>query len=188
MKRLRDIINIRLKAEIYPCTKIKGDRDFSNYFRLFKNPDENVEENNFCSPFFSKGAVISMNEHYGDRKNAMEIITKAIRKKSYLPVYLSYDFRLAAVNEEYCTDDEFRHTKRLIEKSLDGTGLYLLFMVSHFNQLVGKSLKVKPEHYHLLLCGETEMDETEYDVAANRFADNLKKMEIISSAIFDVSS
>lgn len=174
MKQLRNIVNIRLKAVISPCTKAKGDRDFSNYFRIFKNPDENVEENNFCSPFFAKGDVISMNEHYGDRKNAMGIILKALHGKNFLPVYLSYDFRLAAVNEEYCTVGEFRYVKRLIEKALNGTGLYLFFMVSHFNQLVGKSLETKPEHYHLLLCGETEMDETEYDAAANQFADNLR--------------
>lgn len=174
MKQLRNIVNIRLRAAISPPTEAMGNKDFSNYFRIFKSSDENVEEDNFCSPFFAEGDVISMSEHYGDRKNAMEMISKALHKKVCIPVNLSYDFRLAAVHEEYCTEGEFQYMKRLIEKALNGTGLYLFFMVSHFNQIAGKPPRTKPEHYHLLLCGETKMDESEYNTAANRFVDNLR--------------
>ena len=149
--------------------------DFLNYFRTFKKPEENVEENHFYSPAFASGSVLSMNEHFGDRNNAMQFIVKEHRNKAALSMYLVYDFKLAAVNEEYYTDGEFLFIKWLIEGALKETGLYLSFMVSHFNQLVGKPLYQKPEHYHALICRDREMDEFEYNVAVNRFAENLRR-------------
>lgn len=178
MKQLKDIKNIRLTVAVN-SRAITGGDDFSNYFRLFKNTSEIVSENSFYSPFFAGGVIVSMSEHYGDRKNAMEAISGLLRRKDYITVYLSYDFSLAAINDEYHTDGEFEFVKRLVEKALDGTGLYLAFMVSHFNQLTGKALSRKPEHYHAILCRENNCN-YDYDKAINGFADNLNKYEFVN--------
>lgn len=173
-KQLKNVKNIRLVATIDPFAMVKQG-DFLNYFRTFKKPEENVEENHFCSPFFLNGSVLNMHEHYGERINAMQFIVRELRNKRLIAVYLCYDFKLAAVNEEYYTDGEFLFMKWLIEGALKETGLYLSFMVSHFNQLVGNPLYRKPEHYHLLICSDREMDDFEYDIAVNRFAENLRR-------------
>lgn len=186
MKPIRNIPNIRMKATLEPF--VKADKLFPNYFRLFKNPEEIVEENSFFSSSFSGGDIFSMNEHYGDRKNAMDYILRQLDGEECLSLYLSYDFSLAPVTEEYCTDGEFKYVKELIEKNLAETDLYLFFMVSHFNQLVGKPLREKTEHYHALICKARNFDDIEYDIAVNSFADKLKNMELISLLNFIVSN
>lgn len=186
MKPIRNIPNIRMRATLEPF--VKADKLFPNYFRLFKKPEEFVEENNFFSSNFSGGDIIPMNEHYGDRKNAMDYILRQLDGEKCLSLYLSYDFSLAPVTEEYCTDGEFKYVKDLIEKCLSGTDLYLFFMVSHFNQLVGKPLREKPEHYHALICKARSFDDIEYDVAVSEFADKLKGIDLISSLNFIVSN
>lgn len=186
MKPIRNIPNIRMKVTIEPF--VKADKLFPNYFRLFKKPEEFVEDNHFFSPDFSGGYIFPMNEHYGDRKNAMDYILRQLDGEKCLSLYLSYDFSLAPVTEEYCTDGEFQYVKGLIERCLSGTELYLFFMVSHFNQLVGKPLHEKTEHYHVLIRKSRNFDDIEYDMAVSNFAEKLKSMELISSLNFIVSN
>lgn len=174
-KQLKDIKNIRMKAIFNPFYLVKKNC-LLNYFRIFKKNDENIEDNHFCSPFFSRGSVLPMNEHFGDRVNAKDTIAKEIVNKKFLSIYLVYDFRFSAVNYPYHTNGEFTYIKWVLEKALKDTGLYLCFIVSHFNQIATFSPRtLKKEHYHVLISKEMNMDEIEYDVAINQFADNLKK-------------
>lgn len=174
-KQLRDIKYIRLKAIFNPFHLVSKNC-LLNYFRTFKKADENIEDNHFYSPFFSKGSVLPMNEHFGDRVNAKDTLAKEFVNKKFLSIYLVYDFRFSAVNYPYHTNGEFAYIKWVLEKALKGTGLYLCFMVSHFNQFATFSpITLKLEHYHVLIDKEKEMSDVEYDVALNRFAENLKK-------------
>lgn len=164
---------IRLKAEIVPYAEITKN-NFLNYFRTFKKVEEYVEDNHFYSPFFSCGDVLQMHEHFGDRKNAMDEIVSAIRKQVITEVNLRYDFRFVSGNKPYHTDGDFLSMKWRLTEALKGTNLYIAFLVSHFGQLTGNPLTEKAEHYHLLLCQEKKMDDAEYDLALNRFAEHLQ--------------
>lgn len=178
-KQLKNIINIRLQAKFNPFFPAE-DKHFHNYFRTFKKAEETLEGSYFCSPFFANGDILPFDEHYDNRIKNMTAISETIHGKECLYIYLVYDFRFAAVNEEYYTDGEFAYIKNLIGVALLGTGLYLCFMASHFNQIATYSpLALKAEHYHILIDKEAEMDKTEYDAAINRFADNLKKTDWI---------
>lgn len=186
MQVIRNIPNIRIKAELELFAKTN--KLFSNYFRLFKKPEEIVEENSFFSSAFCNGDTITMNEHYGDRKDAMDYILRQLSDEECLSLSLTYSFGLTPVTEEYCTDGEFEYIKGLVEKALSDTDLYLFFMVSHFNQLVGKPLKKKTEHYHALICKTKKLDDFEYDIALNSFVKSLRKTEIISYVKIKVSN
>lgn len=169
-KALKDLFLLRANMEIEPFVKItKG--TFGNYFRTFKNIEENVECNHFCCPLIAEGDTLSMNEHYGDRLNALDTIWRTASKLNCTCINLRYDFKLVAGNTEYYTDGDFERIREIFEKALDGTELELFFMVSHFGQLVGTDLRERPEHYHMLICPVREMDEIEYDVAINQFAE-----------------
>lgn len=182
--QLKDLRNIRMQVTITSFPELKPERDFSNFFRTFKRPEENLNENHFYSPFFAQGCVIAMDEHFGERKNAMETILEGLKDNIYSLVYIFYDFRFVPPNLEYHTEGEFLYTKKLLEKALQGTGLYLFFLTSHYNQLIGKTEQLKPEHYHIVLCKEDEkMNEYDYDRAINIFADNLRKNEIMNVKI-----
>ena len=147
---LRDIAHIGLKAEVREC-ETDLERSFPNYFRLFKKREESLGDDSFFSPFFKNGEITPLYEDYGFRKDAMDAIVQALNGRTCISVCVTYDFRLAAVNEEYTTDGEFEYMKQVIEDATKTRGLSLVFMVSHFNQLVGKELAQKPEHYHILL-------------------------------------
>lgn len=185
MRQLKDIAHIRLKADINCDVALDLKREFPNYFRLFKDKTETVKDNSFYSPFFAEGDIIRMSENYGDRKNAMNAIFQGLihndstAKESLTGVYLSYDFRLAAVNETYFTDDEFKYFKKVVEKATADTGLYVAFMVSHFDQLTGKALARKPEHYHILLSRSKAWNQPELGEAVRWFAYNLQSELIV---------
>ena len=150
MRKLSDINGIRFKTDIkldYKVTK----KEFQNYFRTFKPAEESVEENSFYSPFFSRGDVIPMHEHYGDRVNPIDVIFNSLQGMDCVYLRIEYDFKFAAVNEEYITDGEFLRLKEILKKACQGTDFYIAFMVSHFNQLVGKPAYQEKEHYHILL-------------------------------------
>lgn len=150
MRPLREIAHIALMAELR-TDETDISRSFLNYFRLFKKREEDLSEDCFFSPFFRNGEVLPLSEDYGFRKDAMDAIVRNLAGHDYTAVCVTYDFRLAAVNEEYTTDGEFEYMKRTVEDAAKAQGLSLVFMVSHFNQLVGKELTRKPEHYHILL-------------------------------------
>lgn len=180
---LRKLRGIRLQASLIFNSNLK-ERGFNNYFRTFKNVSESTEDNHFYSSCFGQGSIISMGEHYGDRVNAMEHIIANLPEK-YFVVDLRYDFRFAAVNQTYHTDGEFEYIKRLTENCLEDTGLYLFFMVSHFNQLVGKPLTQKPEHYHLIVAEQKEahFNSSMYQQAATLFIKKLTSMQEINVSI-----
>lgn len=150
MKQLKDIAHIALNAEVR-ANETDFERSFPNYFRLFKKREETLDEDSFFSPFFKGGAVTPMSNNYWVRKDAMNIIVQALKGKVCIPVCLTYDFRLAAVNEEYCTDGEFEYMKKITKEVAKELNLSVVFMVSHFNQLIGKELVRRPEHYHIML-------------------------------------
>lgn len=147
---LRNIAHIALITELR-MEETDFNRSFPNYFRLFKKKEESLYEDRFFSPFFKNGEITPLYEDYGFRKDAMNAIIQALKERTYIPVCLIYDFRLAAVNEEYCTDGEFEYMIQVVEKTAKERNMSVIFMVSHFNQLVGKELTKKPEHYHILL-------------------------------------
>lgn len=144
---------IRLKAyiSILPSNSLRNAGQ--NHFRIFKQENESLDEDSFYSPYFGSGATLTLGNHYGDRINAMNAIMKniAVNSEWDINIYLSYDFRFTVPNIEYTTKNAFWEIKKLIENSLWGTELYLSFMVSHFNQLIGKTNRLKPEHYHILI-------------------------------------
>lgn len=170
---IRKLPFIQMKAEIIPYAETSK-KDFENYFRTWKKVEEYVEDNHFYSPFYCQGEVFRMNEHFGDRKNAMDEIFSGLRKRNCTEVNLRYDFRFVAGNTSYHTDGDFFSMKWLLSDALEGTGLYIAFLVSHFGQLTGNPLTEKAEHYHLLLCQEKKMDDAEYDLALNHFAEHLQ--------------
>lgn len=151
MKNLSNIKGIGFKCYIQP-DYLPTQRDLHNFFRTFKPQTEYVEDNHFYSPFFARGDIIRMCDNYGDRINPLNCIWQEIKNKRCLNMRLEYDFRFAAVNEEYCMDGEFIRILYKIENACKGTNLYIVFMVSHFNQLVGKPSYMETEHYHILLC------------------------------------
>lgn len=170
---IRKLPFIQMKAEIIPYAETSK-KEFENYFRTWKKVEEYVEDNHFYSPFFSCGDVLQMHEHFGDRVNAMGEILPALKKKVITEVNLRYDFRFVSGNKPYHTDGDFFSMKWMLSDALEGTGLYIAFLVSHFGQLTGNPLTEKAEHYHLLLCQEKKMDDAEYDLALNRFAEHLQ--------------
>ncbi len=159
MRTLSKISGIRLKGYIqFDYSPVK--RDFYNFFRTFKPVEENTEDNHFYSPFFAKGDIIRMSDNYGDRINPLDSIYSQLKRSKYLYIRLEYDFTYAAVNEEYYTDNEFKYTIDKLEKACKGTDLYIAFMVSHFNQLVGKPAYLEKEHYHILLSKSRDTEQS----------------------------
>ena len=177
---------IRLQVEIKLFPTRKPIREFHNYFRTFKRPEESLEDDSFCSPFFANGATLTLGDYYGDRANAMLTILRELQTKSYISMYLSYDFRFVKPNTEYDTAGAFQEIRQLLENALWGTDLYLFFMVSHFNQLIGKSEETKPEHYHVLLR-PCKM-KADFLSAANKLSEHLKKNSIFDPINIDVSN
>ena len=82
---------IRLQVEIKLFPTRKPIREFHNYFRTFKRPEESLEDDSFCSPFFANGATLTLGDYYGDRANAMLTILRELQTKSYISMYLSRD-------------------------------------------------------------------------------------------------
>ena len=175
MKELRQIPNIILTAEI-DAIHIITEREFDNYFRTFKKPEETLEYNSFCSPAYKNGITCPMPADYGSRKYLINEIVNDIGFAYCLSLYLAYDFRFAPVNVEYFTNNDFDFVKEVLHKSLAGTNLKLYFVVSHFTQLRNNSIEgLKPEHYHILISQVKELDDVEYDIAINIFIENLKR-------------
>lgn len=171
MRNLSNIKGIRMKGYVQ-TDYMPSYRDFHNFFRTFKPVEEYTEDNHFYSPFFSRGDIIRMHDNYGDRVNPMDYIWRNIKQKRQFNLRLEYDFRFAAVNEEYCTDGEFVRTLYKIENACKGTELYISFMVSHFSQLVGKPAYAEAEHYHILFKQPYERKEEQL----NKFIDRLTSL------------
>lgn len=142
---------IKLQADIKLLPSKSLQKESQNYFRIFKQEKEDLSDDSFYSPYFGNGTILTLGNHYGDRINAMTAILNNLSDNYYISVYLTYDFRFTVPDIEYTTKNAFGEIKQLIENSLYGTKLYLAFMVSHFNQFIGKSNKLKPEHYHILI-------------------------------------
>ena len=171
-KPLRELPFVKIKVTIVPYEVITNQK-FKLYFRTFKNKEECVEDNHYSSTYLGHEDDNEMAEHYGCRKSAMDMIYREIRNKKCSSAYLVYDKKFVPCGLSYHTDGEFAFVKNLIEEALQGTGLFMAFLVSHFNQLSGKNLTEKPEHYHLLLRPLKQLSDNEYMTALKKFADNL---------------
>lgn len=126
-------------------------KSLENYFRLFKKSEENIEDNEFFSPFFCENEIISMPENYGIRKSALEEIYNYIKNKTCLELDFRYDFRFVPPNVSYYMEDDFKKKKTIVENIAKECGLIIGVGVSHLEQIGAKD-SIKPEHYHFILC------------------------------------
>lgn len=172
--QLKDLPYIKFRAELTHNVYLEK-TDFQNFFRIYKKQEEILSDDSFCCIYFGNKHIFQMKEDFLDRKEAMELIYAAMKDTPYLSIYFKYDFRFAAVNDEYYTEGEFQFVKDLIEKALEGTNFYLCFMVSHFAQLVGKPLRVKDEHYHIIIGKYNDMGEEEYNKAIEKLTSYLEE-------------
>ena len=172
--QLKDIPNIRYRAELTDNVEITLN-DYHNYFRTYKKSEESIEDNSFFSFFMGYDCVFPMDENPKKREETANYLSSITSKGTYLKVHFKYDFRFAAVNSEYYTEGEFQHIKNTIENALQGTNLFLCFMVSHFSQLAGKPLKAKPEHYHIIISKYDDMSEEDYNNDVSLFVARLKE-------------
>ena len=178
--QLKDIPNIRYRAELTDNVEITL-KDYQNYFRTYKKSEESIEDNSFFSFFMGYDCVFPMDENLQNRKETAKHLSFITSKGTYLKVHFKYDFRFAAVNSEYYTEGEFQYIKTMIENALQGTNLFLCFMVSHFSQLAGKPSKAKPEHYHIIIGKYDDMSEEDYNKDVNLFVAHLKEKEVTVS-------
>lgn len=176
--QLKDVPHIGYRAEIIDDGNVTLS-DYQNYFRIYKKSEETVEENSYYSYFKGYECIFPMQEDFNIRSENAKFLCLTTEGNTYLKMRFKYDFSLAAVNAEYYTDGEFKHVKSMIDKALEGTNLFLCFMVSHFSQLAGKPLKAKTEHYHLLIGKTIEMSEEEYTKNVNLFISNLEFQNIM---------
>lgn len=173
--QLNEIPHIQLHVDI-TLGRMLTESDWNNYFRIYKSPDESLEDDCFCSPFFDSGRVYVLGNDYTNREIARDAIMKHFQTEC-IEVCMRYDFLRTPVNVPYELQDgeDYRQVGLMLEEALAGTNLSFGFFVSHFNQFANKSGVLKPEHYHVIIIGNTD----DFDCGINQFVNNLSKQKII---------
>lgn len=172
--QLHEIPHIKLNAEI-SVNKPIIDNELKNYFRLFKQTEENLEDDCVYSPLFDAPNLFVLDNDYADRMYLYNVLQIKLPDRC-TKFYLSYDFSYAPINIAYTTDGEYSFIGTFLDKLLTQTNLSLLLFVSHFNQIANKtSLCLKPEHFHGLIGGDAS------DV--EQFVKLLKAEKIINKVI-----
>lgn len=172
--QLHEIPHIKLNAEI-SVNKPIIDNELKNYFRLFKQTEENLEDDCVYSPLFDAPNLFVLGNDYADRMYLYNVLQIKLPDRC-TKLYLSYDFSYAPINNAYTTDGEYSFVGTFLDKLLMQTNLSLLLFVSHFNQIGNKAKTyLKPEHFHGLIGGNTS------DV--EQFVKLLKVEKIINKVI-----
>jgi hypothetical protein len=175
--QLHEVPHIKIYVDL--STKEVTSRDFNNYFRTFKSPNETLAHDCIYSPYLEEETYLLTDDYITRTEILKELLARF--EGIYINAYFAYDFRNAPVNLNYETNKEFNYIGKILTDTVEGTNLSLWFMVSHFRQFTDKAgTCLKPEHFHCIF-GDDEgngYDKAAAIMEAKRLADMLSRNKL----------